>query len=123
MNRFYSYHFKQTFRRGEQLSFNQYNMAGADGLGLIFSLSQPSQHPGHCWRRAEGSGLGSKTEFFFFSLNKYKDAVYEQKMKRVPQRILKLPKIFPSALAKGNTARLSMESIIVHGEVQGGRSA
>lgn len=44
-------------------------------------------------------------------------------MKRVPQRILKLSKNIPSALAKGNTARLSMESIIVHGEVQGGRSA
>lgn len=35
----------------------------------------------------------------------------------------KASKNIPSTLAKGNTARLSMESIIVHGEVQGGRSA
>lgn len=76
MNRLYSYHFKQTFRRRGKLRFNQYNMAGADVLGLIFSSSQEDQPflsdtLGTAGEELKGKGqeptAAKQKPYFFFS--------------------------------------------------------
>jgi len=64
---------------------------------------------------------GSETETFFYGINI--KILYMNKNEACSTEGFKASKNIPSALAKGNTGRLSMESIIVHGGVQGGRSA
>lgn len=103
-------------------------MAGVDGLGLILffgprrtSLADTLGTAGEELKGTAQAAGRSKTETFFYCINI--KILYMNKNEACSTEDFKASKNIPSALAKGNTARLSMESIIVHGGVQGGRSA
>lgn len=100
-------------------------MAGADFSGLIFRSSRRLGHPpapdtlGTAGEEQKGRVRQDRKVFYGINIK----ILYMNKTEACSTEDFKASKNIPSALAKGNRARLSMESIIVCGGVQGGRSA